>query len=817
MREEDLIRSIEEQTRDLPVPDSLSPRQMKRMLDAYRDGRDPSRPAQAGNGADAQTEHGASGQAQNGGTLSEGSREEGGRTSPAGNREENGRMSSAGGSAGPGREGQREQSGKRRSRRGLIAAACLILCFAGSLGAARLIKAPSNDNRPAGKVPAAADSEDGKDNLAAASESSATDNDGEGQEDENALVYPTTMKSPSSYEEYYKTLKSAYDEYYDRISSVYTIGLEKAEVEEAADDAMFDSVDSDDVAVNMAEAPVMAESVKQSARGMAADEAKSAGKEKFSATNTQEKSVDEGDIIKTDGKWIYRIIQAYNNRTGRNTWRLTITKAEKGSLTPETTLNLEKVPKTADNDRINFYRMECYLYGDRLILVYDCETDREEQTEAQTWFVAYDLKDRAHPEEKYKLCQSGWYETSRISDGYLYIISNFDGNRLDDEKEYRNYIPYVNGKPVECEDIYYPRKLLLEQTHVLTSIDLKHPDTYADTKAIPSTGSQYYVSEEAIYLYATDYGNVVRTTILRVAYDKGTITVGSSAAIAGRLYDTFALNEYGGYLRIVATIPASGFPSFRIWDDTMDLKENASVRDAEDEIDVPGTVREDVNALYILDRNMKLTGKITGLAPGETIYSARFFGDTGYFVTYKNMDPLFSVDLSDPENPKVMGALKIAGFSNYLHFYDRNLLLGIGQETDPDTQEFLGLKVSMFDISDPSDVREEDKYIIQHSDYSDALYHHKAILVDPEKNIFGFCYMGSFGRNGTYMMKYVTFTYDKEKGFVETAAYPVGDEEVYDCSRIRGLYIGEYFYLVTDTGISSYRIGSQEEVDRVSF
>lgn len=761
MKEEDMIREIEEQTAGLPVPDSVSPKEMKKMLDARRTEQDAGVPLMKTDG------------------------------------------------------------GKQGKRKGWIVAACLALCFVGSFGVSRLFSDSSVQEQSSDLIPSTKFTEDGREQESSTVEASdeeepgGTDADGE---EDNALVHPTTMTSPASYEEYYQTLKSAYDAYYDRISLVYNEGLATNGIQtDVDDDEMVDSVEEAEAAAEDLEVPMLADSVNQSSRGAVAEEAKSADKEGFSTTNTQEKSVDEGDIIKTDGTWIYRIIQAYNNRTGRNTYRLTITKAKDGSLTPETTLNLEKVPKTAEDDRINFYRMECYLYGDRLILVYDCETDREDQTDAQTWFVTYDLKDRANPVVEHKLCQSGWYETSRISNGYLYIISNFDGNRLDDEKEYRNYIPYLNGKPVECEDIYYPRKLLLEQTHVLTSIDLKHPDQYADSKAVPSTGNQYYVSEEAIYLYATDYGKTVRTRILRVAYEKGRLTVGSSAVVAGCLYDTFALNEYNGYLRIVATIPASNFSFFRLTDDVLDVEDELAGETAEDQIDVPDTVREDVNALYILDRNMELTGKLTGLAPGETIYSARFFGDTGYFVTYRNMDPLFSVDLSDPENPKVTGSLKIAGFSNYLHFYDRNLLLGIGQETDPKTQEFLGLKVSMFDISDPSDVKEEDKYIIEHSDYSDALYQHKAIMIDPEKNLFGFCYMRTYGRNYNYMMEYVTFTYDKEKGFIETAAYPMEDEEIYDCTRVRGLYIGDYFYLVTDREISSYRIGSEEIVDTLFF
>ena len=150
----------------------------------------------------------------------------------------------------------------------------------------------------------------------------------------------------------------------------------------------------------------------------------------------------------------------------------------------------------------------------------------------------------------------------------------------------------------------------------------------------------------------------------------------------GYINNTFSLNEYKGYLRIVTTS----------WEDTS------------------------TNALYILDESMNTCAKLENLAKGETIQSARFMGDIGYFVTYKQVDPLFSVDLKDPRNPKILGELKVTGFSSYLHFYGEDKLLGIGTETDPQSGEWLGVKLSMFDTSDPSNVLEEDKYVMKRFD-----------------------------------------------------------------------------------------------------
>ena len=154
-------------------------------------------------------------------------------------------------------------------------------------------------------------------------------------------------------------------------------------------------------------------------------------------------------------------------------------------------------------------------------------------------------------------------------------------------------------------------------------------------------------------------------------------------------------------------------------------------------------------------------------------------GETGYFVTYKNTDPLFSVDLSDPENPKVLGELKITGFSSYLHFYGENRLLGIGWETDPDTGNTIGMKCSMFDISDPSDVKETDRFVLKDVSFCDALTNYRSILAAPKKGLFGFAY-GMYGSNSDIYdssenFYYSVFSCDEEDGFVPNAYVKMND------------------------------------------
>ena len=737
MKEQDIIHNIEEKTKHLPIPDSISPDAMKNMLDENMEW----------------NEH----------------------TSPYTNHTESSKKSENDNIL-------KTSLHNPRFIRRFTAAACIILCLAGSFSIFRLW----SEQNPALVNPV----------DTSTSETGSDINSKEDKSQEKELACQANLQSPSSYDDYYDTLKSAYDAYYDSISDVTTYGIPETSMEENVAESVSDFAE-----------PSVKESNDRSDSTNSAkmkDTSSAESEKEYSDTNTQEKNVDEGDIIKTDGTYIYKVITGFDNNTGYTTYRLTITKTENGNLSTVTSFDLEDIIKKKNSDdQIQFH--EFYLYNDKLILMYSKNNYAANPAKNDSIIVIYDLKDKSKPKKIKTLTQSGVYESSRISNGYLYTISNFSDTSLADKKEYEKYIPSINGETIACRNIYYPKDVVMQTTYVVTSLNLKNPEDFTDTKAIPTAGGSSYVSDSSIYFYTTVYSDITKTEIMKIGYEKGRLTVGNSAVVTGYLYDSFALSEYNGHLRIVATIPANNISLLR--SDTDIAPQNTT----------ESQIVEDVNALYILDEKMELTGKLTGLAPGEQIYSARFMGDIGYFVTYRNIDPLFSVDLSDPSEPKILGTLKIPGFSNYLHFYGDDMLLGIGQETDPNTQEFLGLKLSMFDISNPSDVKEKDKYIIENSDFSYALYNHKAIMIDPEKNIFGFLYYKSTTKDYQYSYFYATYTYDAKEGFIQTASYEVNDGSEYESDAVRGLYIGDYFYLATNKSISSYKIGSEDPIALVYF
>lgn len=513
-----------------------------------------------------------------------------------------------------------------------------------------------------------------------------------------------------------------------------------------------------------------------------------------SDTNTQEENVDEADIVKTDGKYIY----AMDSRGD-----IHIVDAESMEVTGEVT-----GISSADYQ-------EMYVNGDTLQLIfqqeeymtYQGELDTSSSTVRSSYSVpittvkveTYDITDRSNPEKTGSYSQDGAYLSSRRYDGCLYLYTSFTPDTGSTPSQLEYYVPRSNAEYIDCDNIYYPVVDITEECSwnqkdflVAGAVQDENPETASDIMAVVSGGETFYVSENNVYSAVTTWNDQdTRTEIVRIGYKDGRFTDGSTGSVSGELNNNFSMNEYDGNLRLVTTTEG--------WD--KDYTEYN--RD---------------NGLYILDKDMTTIGKIENLAEGEEIKSARFMGDTGYFVTYENTDPLFSVDLSDPENPKITGKLKITGFSEYLHFYGQNRLLGIGWETDPDSGSTEGLKCSMFDISDPSEVKEIDRIILKDVTDCDALSNYRAILASVDKNLFGFAYgvykntgAGNYySYNGQDFYYYGLFSYS-EDGFTPETYLNFADTGLFDeeittrqFRTSRGVYVGDTFFLVTDKGIAAY-------------
>ena len=530
---------------------------------------------------------------------------------------------------------------------------------------------------------------------------------------------------------------------------------------------------------------------------------KEGGKD-YSTTNLQMEGVDESDIAKIDGSYIYTVEDKY----------IVITDIRDGKL-EEVTRFLPKDCGAAD--RV----MEIYVDGDQLILVvqgYETsldgnskagadkenkdeensdETYSDEETAASedsafwyemngksiTQIQVYSIVDRKNPEFEGRLIQDGYYNTSRKIGDVVYLFTQYNmtsdvtsyvekKHGVEDLKEGNGVsslaeavIPKVNGEKVAAGEIYLPESSG-ESGILVSSLDVNKPDKVLDSKLVISGYAQTYISKDALYLYEEDYDGAMITNIAKFALDEGRISGVAATAVRGYVRDTFAINASDGYLRVLTT---------------------------------DYSTEDEVNALYILDENMKLTGQLTGIAPGEEIYAARFMGNTGYFVTYRNTDPLFTVDLSDPAKPEIIGELKVTGFSEYLHFWDDTHLLGIGYESDEKTGNIENIKLSMFNIENPGEVTEEAKLVLKDVDYSEALYDYKSVIISKDKNLIGLvCEDYSSSRTKqTYQI------YSYENGTFKKQAEITGINGV-NYENVRGMYSGNVFYLWINDNITSY-------------
>lgn len=490
----------------------------------------------------------------------------------------------------------------------------------------------------------------------------------------------------------------------------------------------------------------------------------------YSETNVRQEGVDEGDIVKTDGTYLYVLKDNQNeiaivDTRGNDMKKVQSIKVEDRDGIREFYLNPEK-------------RRLTLICGGRKQGILGSEAYRKTefyQEHPFTEAITYNIEDPENPKEEGRITQSGYYQSSRMANGYLYLFSNYyvsiDGITRDTPE---TYVPLIKDAVIAEKDICLPPVSKSSMYTVVTAADIDNPGEITDSKAILSTGGNLYVSNENIYYYETIWSYYMnfadeRTTLRRISYKDGVLEAGAQGTINGYINDSFSIDEYNGYLRVVVT-------------------------------------DGDTNAVYVLDMELETVGSIKNLAKDERVYSARFMGDTGYFVTFRETDPLFSVDLSDPENPEIIGALKIPGFSDYLHPYGKGKLLGIGMNVDEETMITDGVKVSMFDISDPSDVKEEDTYIMRNVYSTDASYDYKAVLADAGKNVIGFAGYTEGGQ------KYYIFEYDKDNGFLCKM-----DEEINGngMQNARGVYIGETLYVVQGNIIEAYSLKDYIKVDDI--
>lgn len=656
-----------------------------------------------------------------------------------------------------------------RGRKMLVAAAAVLVCGTGAFAAYQMTNKgyDDTDNGNVGTV-VTADAGADTDETAAVTEGAAGN---EGLEEDVGGIAKYGKKDAG---ELYVVAEN-YGEIYDILEENARFDMDMGA---AADAATTGSIGVEDYSGTRMEDFISysdsatAESTMNSGSSPTQQKLEQSAEEAYSGTNLQTEGVDESDIIKTDGSYIYIV--------SGDAVKIIDIQGNKMKETGEISISMNSAA-----DRV----MEMYVDGDKLNLIVQREETELSQgageiedsiaeydvyymnSKTVTELQTYDISSRKKPVLKGSITQDGTYNTSRKIGQIVYLFTekylqmpNLTRAQAVMEDNAGDWIPLVNGTAIASDCIYIPKQG--SQGLIISSVNVDKPDKVVDNTLIMNDYVNIYVSTEALYLYGQDYtGSNIMTQIAKFGLKEGVIDAVAATSAAGEVYDTFAINEYQGKLRLLTTDWSRG---------------------------------ENENSLYLFDENLQMTGSLTGIAKGEQIYAARYFGDTAYFVTYRNTDPLFAVDLSDERNPKILSELKITGFSEYLHFWGRDKLVGIGYETDPDTGRQEGIKLTMFDISNPSDLRTAGTCVIENIDYSPALYEYKCVLADAEENMIGFA-AESYGRD--WECSYLLFSWEDGK-FKELMSESIRQDT--GTNLYRGLYVGDTFYLVSPDSIISY-------------
>lgn len=545
----------------------------------------------------------------------------------------------------------------------------------------------------------------------------------------------------------------------------------------------------------------------------------------YSDTYSQETGVLEADIVKTDGK---NIFYSYNDE-------LYIAKTDKGRFEDHYKTDVTNLLGVSDDKYIAAIE-DMYIYNNKLILissvwepedniaVYDdvmYDTCYPYLSNADTYVMIVNIADRITLDGYY--VQEGYYSDVRLmSDGYLYVISN-DEKYLDFNKtgkdDIGNYIPEycVDGENcyVKPDDIMIPAERFsdiydyVSYTNV-TGLNLNGeiPWDPVDMKSIAGYTNNLYCSQQNLYVVS----GYDESEITRFLISEGTIMIQASGKVNGYVNDQFSMSEYNGYFRIAVTENVNDTENKRRWFGW----NSGSTTDS-------ATMIYRKNSVYIFDMSMNIVGSISDFGLNEQIKSVNFNGDKAYVVTFRNTDPLYAIDLSDPSDPKMLDELKISGYSSYMQQWGEGLILGFGAEADVDSGGETGIKLTMFDNSDPENLKAIDSVSITQTEesyvYSEGLYERKALYIDPERNIIGFP-MERFIYTETedFQDSYEFYSYENGR-FVYKGSIKYGTEE-YRCANycfVRVVYIDGYLYAVSSSEFRSADAVTFEEVDKAVF
>ncbi|MBC2716750.1 MAG: hypothetical protein HF978_15710 [Desulfobacteraceae bacterium] len=574
------------------------------------------------------------------------------------------------------------------------------------------------------------------------------------------------------------------------------------------------------------------------------------GEAGYSQTNIQEAGVDESDKVKTDGRYIY---------VAGDTDVKIIEAASEGAM------------KKVSQIDVNGFVDSLYLHNDTLVILYTPKngtgstwTGEKDITpldidigmpywipvNAKIGILIADISDPENPATIKNIQTDGFLVSSRLTGGRLHVISQYfpdippierwyDGSDADRSDTYdtnkqkldalslEDFIPSYQaydstgfmtetGRLVATENFLRPDDPNGGTIVSITTVDLANPAGDFESLGFIADAHHVYASTENLYLVSTEYNNIFsievetsfpdqQTRIYKFDLSAPTVEYSAAGQVPGRILNQFSLGEYAGILRIATT---TGY----VWD---------------------GSSKNHVFCLEGNDERLDIIGRLEGLAPGERLYAARFIKDKGYLVTFVEIDPLFTLDLSDPRNPSVAGELKVPGYSAYIHPIGENYLLTIGKDVTVENNSvwYQGLQMSLFDISNfanPELIAVEK--IGDRGTESEVLFNHKALTFRSADNMLAFpvnlyehlappSALWEYGTqtfNGLYVYQITDENLFEYAGRIRMTPEQ-GDLYFYP-DWIRGIFINDSIYAVNADTITAADVQLIEEIlDRIDL
>lgn len=509
-------------------------------------------------------------------------------------------------------------------------------------------------------------------------------------------------------------------------------------------------------------------------------------------TNVQVDGYDEGDIVKTDGKYLYilgaadlKIIAA----DGENTKLISTTNIMNSS------------------DQYSYEMSSAlYIYNTTLAVIstaenYSGDVGAFSYTD-QCHVKLYDVSDPTAPKLISDVAQDGYYRDSRMVDGKIYLVS-VDYKFAPTEDTDQSYMPCLwedNAATTLPLDRIFVCPSDQASSYSLVSVLDMSTATRLDSCAFTGDSSSIYMDASGLYLARTVYTDnrsdpyteeqysvvsvesFTQTELKKLIVEGDSLVLSASAYVDGTVLNQYSMDVYNGNLRIATS---SNRRNYQIYTDEKYGWSNYKSGES-----------NSGNNVFILDTGLNQLGAVTGFAPDERIYSARFLGDIAFVVTYVETDPLFAIDLSDPTAPTIMDELEVTGVSDYLHMYEDGKLFGLG------VSENWTLQAEMFDVTDLENLSLEARLDLNQYNWSEALNNPRAILVDKAHNLIAFPTDNAYvvlGYDGQTLAERGNFSFD------------------YYTDRTRGMLIGDTVYICDPQAVIAVAADSLEEVANIQF